>query len=110
MWNIAGSASAALVVATSEGEKTIKAYIVEKPTAAAPDQQQQLIRAQKKLDALTIRSPINGTMQTSAITTIGQVFTAGSELMRVVPENATLEMKPIFPTRMSASSHRAGTP
>lgn len=38
-------------------------------------------------------TPIDGTVQASAITTIGQVVTAGSELMRIVPRNAALEVE-----------------
>jgi len=101
----ADEAAAALAVATSEGEKAIKTFIadnVEKQTEAErqiDDQEQQLIRAQKKLDSMTIKSPINGTVQTSAITTIGQVVTAGAALMRVVPENAVLEIEAYLPNQ-----------
>ncbi len=100
----ADEAAAALAVATTEGEKAIKAFIaenVEKQTEAEwqIDVQEQLIRAEKKLKAMTIKSPINGTVQTSAITTIGQVVMAGSELMRVVPENAVLEIEAYLPNQ-----------
>lgn len=62
----ADDAAAALAVATSEGEKAIKTFIaenVEKQTEAErkiDEQEQQLIRAQKKLDAMTIKSPSTG--------------------------------------------------
>jgi len=101
----ADEAAAALAVASTEGEKAIKAFIaenVEKQTEAErqiDEQEQQLIRAEKKLDAMTIKSPINGTVQTSAITTVGQVVMAGSELMRVVPENAALEIEAYLPNQ-----------
>ncbi|MBB3444219.1 HlyD family type I secretion membrane fusion protein [Rhizobium sp. BK379] len=48
---------------------------------------------------MTIKSPINGTVQTSAITTVGQGVMAGSELMRVVPENAALEIEAYLPNQ-----------
>ncbi len=59
----ADEAAAALAVATSEGEKAIKTFIaenVEKQTEAErqiDEKEQQLIRAQKKLDAMTIKKP-----------------------------------------------------
>lgn len=48
---------------------------------------------------MTIKSPINGTVQTSAITTVGQGGMAGSEPMRVVPENAALEIEAYLPNQ-----------
>lgn len=64
-----------------------------------PRHEQQLIKANKRRQSMTIRSPIDGTVQTSAITTIGQVATAGGELMRIVPSNGTLQIEAYLPNR-----------
>jgi hemolysin D len=46
---------------------------------------------------MTIKSPTDGIVLTSAITTIGEVVTAGTELMRVVPMGASLEIEAYTP-------------
>lgn len=61
--------------------------------------QQQVIKAEKRRRSMIISNPINGTVQLSAITTVGQVITAGAELMRIVPENAPLEIEAYLPNR-----------
>lgn len=48
---------------------------------------------------LTIRSPIDGTVQLSSITLTGQVIAPSTELMRVVPEDATLEIEAFLPNK-----------
>jgi hemolysin D len=42
---------------------------------------------------MTLRSPIDGTVQASSITSVGQVVTVGEDVMRVVPEGSTLELE-----------------
>ena len=69
------------------------------PCQLVPRHEQQLIKANKRRQSMTIRSPIDGTVQTSAITTIGQVATAGGELMRIVPSNGTLQIEAYLPNR-----------
>ncbi len=59
--------------------------------------EQQLFKASKRRQSMTIRSPIDGTVQASAITTVGQVVSAGSELMRIIPRDATLEIAAHLP-------------
>jgi hemolysin D len=46
---------------------------------------------------MLITSPIDGTVQASAISTVGQVVTEGTELMRIVPENSSLEIEAYIP-------------
>jgi hemolysin D len=46
---------------------------------------------------MTIASPIDGTVQSSSINTVGQVVTTGVELMRIVPDNSTLEVEAYLP-------------
>ena len=99
------AARAALNVATSEGAKLVDSFVAdnaEKQSEAArhvDDLEQQVIKAEKRRQSMTITSPIDGTVQMSAITTVGQVVSAGSELMRVVPANAVLEIEAYLPNR-----------
>nr|WP_245500381.1 HlyD family efflux transporter periplasmic adaptor subunit [Rhizobium leguminosarum] len=74
----------------------------EKQAAASreiDEKEQQLIKAAKQLESMTIKSPIKGIVQTSAITTVGQVVTAGAELMRIVPDDASLEIEAYLPNK-----------
>lgn len=56
-------------------------------------------KANRRLSAMIIRSPDAGIVQTSAITTVGQLVTPGSELMRIVPDNAKLEIEAYLQNR-----------
>lgn len=60
---------------------------------------QQLVRIRTRLDHMTVRSPETGTIQASALTTPGQVVAAGTELMRIVPEQPELEIEAYLPNR-----------
>jgi len=42
---------------------------------------------------MTLRAPIDGVVQASAVTSVGQVITTGQEAMRIVPDGATLEIE-----------------
>jgi hypothetical protein len=44
-------------------------------------------------------TPIDGTVQASAITTVGQVVSAGAELMRIIPGDGALEVEAYLPNR-----------
>jgi hemolysin D len=41
---------------------------------------------------MTLTSPIDGTVQNLAVTSLGQVLASGQELMRVVPDSGTLDV------------------
>ncbi|OCP18501.1 MULTISPECIES: HlyD family type I secretion periplasmic adaptor subunit [unclassified Ensifer] len=60
---------------------------------------QELAKASRRLSAMTIRSPETGVVQASAITTVGQVLTPGTELMRIVPSEQKLEIEAYLPNR-----------
>ncbi|WP_345774884.1 HlyD family type I secretion periplasmic adaptor subunit [Rhizobium sp. K102] len=98
-------AETAIVTATSEGLKAIKTFVADNAQKQAQasreidEKEQQLVRAAKRLESMTIKSPIKGIVQTSAITTVGQVVTAGAELMRIVPDDASLEIEAYLPNR-----------
>jgi len=52
-----------------------------------------LTKAKATLEHKTLVSPIDGIVQAVSVTTIGQVVTTGQELMRLVPDNAPLEIE-----------------
>lgn len=60
---------------------------------------QELAKASRRLSAMTIRSPETGIVQASAITTLSQVLTPGTELMRIVPSGQKLEIEAYLPNR-----------
>jgi hemolysin D len=98
-------AKASLTVATSNGEKTVSAFIADNisrqgdASRRADGLKQQLIKARKRHQATTIFSPIDGVVQASAITTVGQVVSAGAELMRIIPGDGALEVEAYLPNR-----------
>jgi len=46
------------------------------------------IKAKVRIDRMTMRAPVDGIVQSLAVTTIGQVVTTGQELMSIVPSDA----------------------
>ncbi|MFS8144315.1 HlyD family type I secretion periplasmic adaptor subunit [Rhizobium sp. BR 249] len=98
-------AEMAILAATSEAVKTLKTFVADNAQKQAEasreidEREQQLVKAAKRLDSMTIKSPIKGIVQTSAISTVGQVVTAGAELMRIVPKDAPLEIEAYLPNR-----------
>lgn len=59
----------------------------------ADDLTERLKQAQTRLEQMTLRSPIDGVILASKLTTLGQVVTTGQEVMRVVPENTAVEIE-----------------
>ncbi|EJZ22636.1 HlyD family type I secretion periplasmic adaptor subunit [Rhizobium sp. Pop5] len=55
--------------------------------------EQRLAKARNVREQMTLRSPIDGTVQASSITSVGQVVTVGQDVMRVVPEGSVLELE-----------------
>ena len=93
------SASRALDVFDKDEQKTIEAFQAdnaEKLSEAerqAEELEQKLAKAEAAIEHLTLKAPISGTVQASALTTIGQVVSSGQEIMRIVPEDAGLEIE-----------------
>lgn len=96
-------ATASLAVAASEEEKTIRTFVTDNVQRAgdaarqADDLEQQLIKATKRRASMTLFAPADGTVQASAITTVGQVVSAGAELMRIVPDGSSFEIEAYLP-------------
>jgi hemolysin D len=65
----------------------------------AEDFAQKLVKAEARLSHMILKSPISGTVQASAVTTVGQVVTSGEEMMRIVPENTVLEIECYLPNK-----------
>jgi hemolysin D len=55
--------------------------------------EQDLIKAQFKHERTRLKSPIGGTVQQVAVTTIGQVVTAGQVLMTIVPVQGPIDIE-----------------
>ncbi len=100
--NLQGSlaqANAAIPVIDSKIELTRQAFITSNTTALVQAQQQadklrqELAKASETVDNMTLMSPIDGIVQATAVTTIGQVVTTGQQLMQIVPEGTPLEIE-----------------
>jgi hemolysin D len=93
------SANRGLDVFDKDMQKAIEAFRAdnaEKLSEAerqAEELEQKLAKAEAAIEHLTLKAPIAGTVQASALTTIGQVVTSGQEVMRIVPEDAGLEIE-----------------
>lgn len=59
----------------------------------AEGDEQRVAKAAAGLDRLTLRAPIAGRVQSSVIANVGQVVRSGEEVMRIVPEDAGLEIE-----------------
>lgn len=60
---------------------------------------QRLVKAQIRAANMTLRAPASGTVQSSTITTIGQVVMPGEEVMRVVPDDSGFEIECYLPNK-----------
>jgi hemolysin D len=59
----------------------------------ADERAEALKKASRTLDDMTLRSPISGTVEATAVTTIGQAVKPGQQLMQVVPDGEALEIE-----------------
>jgi len=93
------SASRALDVFDKDMQKAIETFGAEnaqklsEAERQAEELEQKLAKAEAAIEHLTLKAPIAGTVQASALTTIGQVVSSGQEVMRIVPEDAGLEIE-----------------
>ena len=58
---------------------------------------EKLAKARLKTADMTLRSPIDGTVSGSLITSVGQVVTVGEQVMQIVPTDAKLEIECYLP-------------
>jgi hemolysin D len=93
------SANRAVDVIDRDRAKSIEAFTADNAQKLddaerqAEDLEQKLAKAMAEIDHLTLRAPIAGTVQALTLTTIGQVVQSGQEVMRIVPEDAKLEIE-----------------
>jgi hemolysin D len=93
------SANGGLEVVAKDSEKAVQTFIsdnAQKQDEAerqAEDLEQKLAKADAMIEHLTLKAPISGVVQASAVTTIGQVVSSGQEIMRIVPDDAGLEIE-----------------
>lgn len=59
----------------------------------ADEKQADRDKAQVKLEYTILHAPVDGVVQSLAVTSIGQVVTTGQELMRIVPATTPLEIQ-----------------
>jgi hemolysin D len=95
-----------LDVVSRDKTKAIQTFIAENAQKKDEAERQigtlseKLNGANAKLDQLVLKSPIDGVVQGSAITTLGQVVSSGDALMRIVPpEDAGLEIECYLPNK-----------
>lgn len=93
------SAASGLDVIDRDSEKAIQSFLSDNAQKLSDaerrmeDAEQRLAKAEAATDHLTLRSPIDGRVQSSVITNVGQVVTSGQEIMRVVPQDSKLEIE-----------------
>lgn len=92
-------AQASFIVAETEKKKTLSTFIAENVqkigdlARQADETRQELVKAQKRQSATAIHAPSDGIIHASAITTTGQVISAETEIMRIVPADLPLEIE-----------------
>ncbi|MFO1150422.1 MAG: HlyD family type I secretion periplasmic adaptor subunit [Alsobacter sp.] len=92
-------AERALGTIATERDKTLRAFVAENAWKRAEAQrqadeaEQRVARARTRLERMTLRSPAAGAVQASVVTSLGQVLVVGQEVMRVVPQDASLEVE-----------------
>jgi len=98
-------AEAAIDVFASEKRKTERAFLSDQldrlgdAERRADELEERLAKAKNSLEQMTLRSPIDGTVQSSSVTGLGQVVTVGQDLMRIVPEDSALELEVYMPNK-----------
>lgn len=94
-----------LEVIAKEIQKCFKNFVAENAQKLNEAQRQvntqteKLVRADVRNELTILRSPVAGVVQSSSVTTIGQVITPGEELMRIVPDGTGLEIECYLPNK-----------
>ncbi len=100
--NLEGSlaeAKAAIPVIESQIALARQTFVTTNTKAVVEAQQQvdqlaqELAKANDTVDHMTLSAPIAGTVQATAVTTIGQVVTTGQQLMQIVPKGTPVEIE-----------------
>ncbi|HZU87863.1 MAG TPA: HlyD family type I secretion periplasmic adaptor subunit [Stellaceae bacterium] len=92
-------AVAAIRVIDSEIVKTRRDFVATAVQQRAAAEQQtdelgeELKKASQTVADMTLRAPIAGTVEASAVTTVGQAVKPGQQLMQIVPDGETLDIR-----------------
>jgi hemolysin D len=90
---------------SAERKRTLHAFIAENSSKGsdaqklADEAEPRLAKSKIRVANLLIRSPVAGTVQASSVINIGQVLNAGQEVMRIVPDEAVLEVETYLPNK-----------
>lgn len=92
-------AKAAIVVLQKDRQKAIDTFIAENQQKSseaerqADELEQKTAKAHVKTDHMTLTAPIAGMVLGLTVTTKNQVLQSGEEIMRIVPDDASLEIE-----------------
>lgn len=92
-------AAAGIEVYAREKEKVTRAFLSDQferlgdAERRVEELEQRLAKARNSREQMSLRSPIDGSVQASSITSVGQVVTVGQDVMRIVPKGSTLELE-----------------
>jgi hemolysin D len=92
-------AAANIEVLAQERDKIFRTFISDNGQKYAEaarqgdDYEQRLTKARAKREHMTLVSPVAGAIMSLSVTTLGQVVTTSEELMRIVPDDAGLEIE-----------------
>ena len=98
-----GEADASVRVAQRDIDKTYATFVAENAQKLADAERQigedeaKLAKARIKTSHMILTSPLDGVVQGSTITTVGQVVTSGEQVMQIVPDEARLEIECYLP-------------
>lgn len=96
---------AAFDVLAKERRKTVDTFLAENEQKLAEaerqidDLRQKRVKAHEKFEHMTLRSPIAGNVLGISVTNRNQVLTTSEEVMRIVPDGATLEIEAYLPNK-----------
>jgi len=88
-----------ITVVAKDAERTLQSFISDNAQKLADVERQaenldqKLAKAKARTDYMTLRAPIDGTVQASIINSVGQVIGSGQEAMRIVPDGAAPEIE-----------------
>lgn len=95
----------ALAVLDSEAQKIRQGFMAENAAKVAEAEKMlkegsaRLTKANLRLEKTVLRSPVDGVVHASTLTSVGQVLTPGQEVMRIVPNVKQLEMEVYLPNK-----------
>ena len=94
---------AALTELQSEKAKTVSQFIADNEnkladaSRKADEARQALAKAAARLARTRLTAPIDGVVQQTAVTTVGQVVTTGQQLAVITPADARLQVEALVP-------------